>query len=99
MDAIVTPEEMGGIDATAPEPVEVLIGRAGQAVAREALRMLGGAYGHRVVVVAVDTLDEHGPAIDQEPAFPDLASREADPAGVVGDRRSIAVVKYEMHRI
>ncbi|MCU1355644.1 MAG: hypothetical protein JWM89_1062 [Acidimicrobiales bacterium] len=52
MDAIVTPEEMGAIDAAAPEPVEVLVARAGAAVAREAVRMLGGAYGKRVVVVA-----------------------------------------------
>jgi NAD(P)H-hydrate epimerase len=43
---------MGAIDAAAPEPVEVLIGRAGRALARAALRLLGGSYGHRVVVVA-----------------------------------------------
>jgi NAD(P)H-hydrate epimerase len=49
---IVTPEEMAAIDAAAPEPVEELIGRAGRALAREALRMLGGTYGRRVVVVA-----------------------------------------------
>jgi NAD(P)H-hydrate epimerase len=49
---VVTPEEMAAIDAAADELVEVLIGRAGGAVAREALRMLGGAYGRRVVVVA-----------------------------------------------
>jgi len=49
---IVTPAEMAAIDAAAPEPVEVLIGRAGAAVAREALRMLGGGYGRRVVVLA-----------------------------------------------
>jgi NAD(P)H-hydrate epimerase len=49
---IVTPEEMGAIDRAAPEPVEVLIGRAGAAVARAALDLLGGAYGKRVVVVA-----------------------------------------------
>lgn len=49
---IVTPEEMAGIDAHAPEPVEVLIDRAGSAVARAAVRMLGGTYGRRVVVVA-----------------------------------------------
>ncbi len=48
---IVTPEEMTAIDGAAPESVEVLIGRAGAAVAREALRMLGGSYGRRVVVV------------------------------------------------
>ena len=49
---IVTPDEMAAIDRDAPEPVEVLIGRAGSAVAHEALRMLGGAYGKRVVVIA-----------------------------------------------
>lgn len=52
MQAIVTPEEMGAIDAAAPEPVEQLIERAGAAVARAALRLLGGAYGRRVVVLA-----------------------------------------------
>ena len=36
----------------APEPVDVLIGRAGAAVARAAVAMLGGTYGRRVVVVA-----------------------------------------------
>ncbi len=49
---IVTPEEMGAIDRAAPEPVEILIGRAGGAVARAAIRLLGGTYGRRVVVVA-----------------------------------------------
>jgi NAD(P)H-hydrate epimerase len=49
---VVTPEEMGAIDAAAPEPVEVLIERAGAAVAHAALRLLGGTYGRRVVVVA-----------------------------------------------
>ena len=34
MIPVVTPEEMAAIDAAAPEPVEVLIGRAGAAVAR-----------------------------------------------------------------
>src|SRR6478735_12574163 len=48
---IVTPQEMGAIDAAAPEPVEVLIARAGGAVARAAIDMLGGTYGRRVVVV------------------------------------------------
>lgn len=52
MIPVVTPQEMGTIDAAAPEPVEVLIGRAGGAVARCALDMLGGAYGRRVVVLA-----------------------------------------------
>lgn len=49
---VVTPEEMAAIDASAPEPVEVLIDRAGAALAAEARRMLGGTYGRRVVVVA-----------------------------------------------
>lgn len=52
MQAIVTPEEMAAVDRAAPEPVEVLIERAGAAVARAALLLLGGAYGKRVVVLA-----------------------------------------------
>ena len=52
MIPIVTPVEMAAIDAAAPEPVEVLIGRAGAAVARVAIEMLGGTYGRRVVVLA-----------------------------------------------
>jgi NAD(P)H-hydrate epimerase len=52
VEPIVTPSEMAAIDAAAPEPVEVLIGRAGGAVARAALAMLGGGYGRRVVVIA-----------------------------------------------
>src|SRR5215210_5428630 len=43
---------MRAVDAAAPEPVEVLIERAGAAVARAALGMLGGTYGRRVAVVA-----------------------------------------------
>lgn len=49
---VVTPEEMAAIDAAAPEPVGVLIERAGHAVANVALEMLGGGYGRRVVVHA-----------------------------------------------
>ena len=48
---IVTPAEMGRIDAEAPEPVDVLIARAGSAVARTAVEMMGGTYGRRVVVL------------------------------------------------
>jgi NAD(P)H-hydrate epimerase len=48
---IVTPEEMAAIDAAAPEPTEVLVERAGAAVAWAALRMLGGAYGRTVNVI------------------------------------------------
>ena len=52
MKPVLSVEEMAAVDATASEPVEVLIARAGSAVAREALRMLGGGYGKRVAVVA-----------------------------------------------
>jgi NAD(P)H-hydrate epimerase len=49
---ILTPDEMAAVDAAAPAPVEVLIERAGAAVAHHALMVLGGAYGRRVVVLA-----------------------------------------------
>jgi NAD(P)H-hydrate epimerase len=47
---------MQAVDALATSAggaaLDVLVGRAGSAVASEALRLLGGAYGRRVVVVA-----------------------------------------------
>lgn len=43
---------MKAADRESPEPVDVLVARAGAAVARAALEMLGGAYGRRVVVAA-----------------------------------------------
>ncbi len=49
---VLTPDEMAAVDDAATEPVEVLIGRAGAAVARDAFALLGGTYGRRVVVVA-----------------------------------------------
>jgi len=49
---VVTAEQMRAVDAAAAVPVEVLIGRAGAAVARVALELLGGAYGRKVVVLA-----------------------------------------------
>lgn len=52
MIPVVTPDEMAAIDRAAPEPVDVLIGRAGAATARAALRLMGGAYGRRVAVLA-----------------------------------------------
>ncbi|MGB8859573.1 MAG: NAD(P)H-hydrate dehydratase [Ilumatobacteraceae bacterium] len=52
MIPIVTPEEMRVVDATAPDPTDVLIGRAGDAVARAAIRMMGGTYGRTVHVIA-----------------------------------------------
>src|SRR6478735_3887618 len=42
---------MAAIDKAAPEPVEVLIERAGSAVARLAREMLGGTYGRTVAVI------------------------------------------------
>ncbi len=52
MIPVLTPEEMGAVDRSAPEPVEELVERAGFAVAHAARRMMGGAYGRRVLVVA-----------------------------------------------
>ena len=52
MIPVLTPAEMEAVDAGASEPVEVLIDRAGGAVARAALARLGGTYGRRVVVIA-----------------------------------------------
>ena len=52
MIPVVTRDEMRAIDAAASDPVDVLVERAGAAVARAALEMLGGAYGRRVVVLA-----------------------------------------------
>lgn len=52
MIPVVTPTEMRRIDEGAREGREVLIGRAGRAVARAVLDHLGGTYGRRVVVVA-----------------------------------------------
>lgn len=52
MEPVVRVAEMAAIDAEATESVDVLVERAGRAVARAALELLGGAYGRRVVVVA-----------------------------------------------
>ncbi len=52
MIPVVTPAEMDDVDRGASQPVEVLIGRAGAATASAAVRLLGGGYGRRVVVVA-----------------------------------------------
>lgn len=52
MIPVVTPDEMRAVDAAAPEPVGVLVERAGAAVARVALRLLGGGYGRTVAVIA-----------------------------------------------
>ncbi|HEX7134550.1 MAG TPA: NAD(P)H-hydrate dehydratase, partial [Iamia sp.] len=52
MIPVVTPAEMKAIDEAAPEPVDVLVERAGEATFRAALDLLGGTYGRRVVLVA-----------------------------------------------
>jgi hydroxyethylthiazole kinase-like uncharacterized protein yjeF len=49
---VLTPAEMALVDRAAPEPVDVLIARAGAEVARAAIELLGGTYGRRVVVLA-----------------------------------------------
>jgi NAD(P)H-hydrate epimerase len=49
---VVTPSAMKAIDAAATAPVDVLIDRAGAAVARVAIDMLGSTYGRRVAVIA-----------------------------------------------
>ena len=52
MIPVVTPAEMAAVDRAAPEPADVLVARAGWAVAVAALDMMGGGYGRRVVVMA-----------------------------------------------
>lgn len=52
MIPVLNPEEVKAVDAAAPEPVDVLIERAGAAVAAEAVDLLGGAYGRRITVIA-----------------------------------------------
>tara|TARA_B100000686_G_C16782696_1_gene973029 strand:- start:1305 stop:2651 length:1347 start_codon:yes stop_codon:yes gene_type:complete len=52
MIPIVTPSEMKRIDESSSEPLDVLIQRAGSAVAWEARKLLNGTYGKRVVVIA-----------------------------------------------
>ena len=52
MIPVLTPKEMAGVDSQAPEPLDVLVGRAGAAVANMAERLLSGVYGKAIVVVA-----------------------------------------------
>ncbi len=54
MQPVLTVAEMNAVDAAAlaSTPLEVLVGRAGLAVALTALDLMGGAYGRRVLVVA-----------------------------------------------
>ncbi len=52
MTPILTPEQMRAVDAGSPVPVDELIERAGTAVARAAIGMMGGTYGRHVTVLA-----------------------------------------------
>ncbi len=54
MQPVLTVAEMSTLDAAAlaHTPLDALVARAGYAVARAALEVLGGAYGRRVVTVA-----------------------------------------------
>lgn len=52
MIPVITPAQARAADAAAGVPVDVLVERAGAAVARVAIEMLGGTYGRRVVVLA-----------------------------------------------
>ena len=80
MQLVLTPAEMAAADQhaiAAGTPEAVLVERAGRAVVRHALRMLGGAYGRRVTVVAgkgnngadgrvaARGLREHGVGVDE----------------------------------
>ncbi len=51
MIPVCTPDEMAAVDAAAPEPLDVLVDRAGAAVARAVLDELGGGYGRRVAIL------------------------------------------------
>ena len=52
MQPVLTPEQMRHVDANSGVPFDVLVERAGHAVAHVARLMMGGTYGRRVVVVA-----------------------------------------------
>lgn len=52
MQPVLTPAEMTVVDSEAADPTEVLIERAGFAVAVAGADLMGGTYGRRVVVVA-----------------------------------------------
>lgn len=52
MIPVLDPSEMAGVDRSATEPVDILVERAGNAVASAARRLLGGTYGKRVIAVS-----------------------------------------------
>jgi ADP-dependent NAD(P)H-hydrate dehydratase / NAD(P)H-hydrate epimerase len=52
MEAVVRSDDMRAFDLASPVPIPALIERAGAAVAHEAINMLGGTYGRRVILLA-----------------------------------------------
>ncbi|MEY2968642.1 MAG: hypothetical protein RIQ64_1269 [Actinomycetota bacterium] len=52
MQPVLTPEQMRHVDANSGTSFDVLVERAGHAVAHAARLLMGGTYGRRVVVVA-----------------------------------------------
>ena len=52
MQPVLTPEQMRHVDANSGVSFDVLVERAGHAVAHAARLLMGGTYGRRVVVVA-----------------------------------------------
>ena len=52
MQPVLTPEQMRHVDANSGVSFEVLVERAGHAVAHAARLLMGGTYGRRVVIVA-----------------------------------------------
>lgn len=52
MRPVLSPEQMRHVDAHSGADLAILVRRAGYAVAREAIRLMGGTYGRHVVVLA-----------------------------------------------
>lgn len=52
MIPVLAPEQVHAVDLASGEPLDVLVARAGEAVARVAVELLGGTYGRTVVVLA-----------------------------------------------
>jgi ADP-dependent NAD(P)H-hydrate dehydratase / NAD(P)H-hydrate epimerase len=52
MIPVLTPDEVRALDAASPTPTDQLVARAGHAVFRAALELLGGTYGRRVLLLA-----------------------------------------------
>jgi NAD(P)H-hydrate epimerase len=85
MKPVITPEESARLDASTTEPVEVLMERAGLAVALAAARM-GAQYGTRVLALA-------GPGNNGGDAY--VAARYLHRRGVAVEVRSLALPKGE----